>query len=223
VTPISIEIPVGESLTHGILYPADDPKKILLILAHGAGAPQSHPFMVDYATALAQRGIDLATFNFLYSDGKRRGIDRPEALSACFRAAIAEITSHAKFPGRALAIGGKSMGGRYATIVASDGVEALRGVVCLGYPLHPPDKPKQLRTSHFPKLRVPLLFVQGTRDPFGSPDELRPYLAKLEATIHVVDGGDHSFKVPKRGALPQEEVHAVAQQTIVDWLERVTS
>ncbi|HEY3820078.1 MAG TPA: alpha/beta fold hydrolase [Polyangiaceae bacterium] len=168
-----------------------------LILGHGAGAPQTHPWMVAMAEAIASKGIRVVTFNFLYTEKKRRAPDRPPVLDATWRAAIGAV--RARFGAARPFIGGKSMGGRVATLVAAgEGVD-VAGVVLLGYPLHPPGKPKQLRTEHLPRIRVPMLFVQGTRDPFGGPDELAPFLEGLPAgtRLFAVDGGDHSLVRPK--------------------------
>ncbi len=185
-----------------------------LILAHGAGADQRHPFMVRHAEALAARGVEVVTFNFLYTEAGRGVPDRPRSLEACWRAVIDSFRD-----GRRLFIGGKSMGGRIASQVAAAGVDGVRGLVFLGYPLHPPKKPEQLRDAHLPQIKQPMLFVQGERDPFGTPDELRPILARLPtAELYVVAGGDHSLTVPKRGHLPQAEVDAAVQQKIADWL-----
>ena len=176
-----------------------------LVLAHGAGAPQSHPWMVAMARALAARGIDVVTFNFLYAEARRRAPDRPAVLEATWRAAIDAVRARSG-PSR-LGIGGKSMGGRIATQVAAEaGVEVDR-LVLLGYPLHPPGKPGQLRVKHLPRVRAPMLFVQGSRDAFGTPEELTPHLAGLASgtRLFIVDGGDHSLGTPKRagGSLDQ--------------------
>jgi uncharacterized protein len=194
---------------------------ITLILGHGAGAGQRSDFMVSYANALAERGIDAVTFNFLYTEEGRRLPDPNDRLEACWRAVIDAIRQDKKLGGNALAIGGKSMGGRIASQVAAAGADA-GGLVLLGYPLHPPGKPKQLRSRHLPKIEAPLLFVQGARDAFGTPEELEPVLAKLTAPaeLYVVEGVDHSFKVPKRGGRDQAAVHAAIQDRIAEWLRQ---
>jgi predicted alpha/beta-hydrolase family hydrolase len=156
--------------------------------------------MVDFAAALADRGVDVLTFNFLYTEERRKAPDRTPLLEACYRAVVQAARSHAPFAGNKVFIGGKSMGGRMAThLAAADDATAaaLSGVVVLGYPLHPPGKPEQLRVEHLPRITVPMLIIQGERDPFGSPDELRPHFASLgeRATIHAVAGGDHSLAV----------------------------
>jgi predicted alpha/beta-hydrolase family hydrolase len=194
-------------------YAARNAKKAaraLLILAHGAGASQTHPFMVRYATELAARDIDVVTFDFLYASRGKRAPDKNDVLEATWLAVISAM--RARFPGRPVVLGGKSMGGRIASQVAARGEEEtgpIAGLVFLGYPLHPPGKPDVLRTGHWPLVRAPMLFVQGTRDPFGGPEDLAPHLADLRAksTMLSVQGGDHSFAVLKRNGTPQDEVH----------------
>jgi uncharacterized protein len=116
--------------------------------------------------------------------------------------------------------GGKSMGGRIATHVATNAQLGLAGVVLLGYPLHPPGRPEERRDAHLPEVASPMLFVQGSRDAFGTPAELQPMISARgeRATLHVVSGGDHSLKVAKAGKSGPEVVHAEVQQVITDWI-----
>ncbi len=195
--------------------------RVTLLLGHGAGTGQTSEFMVNFAEGLAARGIDVVTFNFLYTEQGRRAPDPGGKLEACYRAAIAVAGKRKK--GNRLAIGGKSLGGRIASQVAAAGIEGLSGLVFLGYPLHPPGKPDQLRSDHLAKIRAPMLFVQGSRDPFGTPDELRPLIKKFDppATIYAIEGGDHSFKVPKSLGLSQEEIYSAAQDEIARWLREI--
>jgi predicted alpha/beta-hydrolase family hydrolase len=194
---------------------------VTLLLGHGAGANQTSGFMVRFAEGLAARGIDVVTFNFLYTELGRGAPDRKDKLEACYRAAIAAATNHRKLKANRLMIGGKSMGGRIASQVAAQGVEGLAGLVFLGYPLHPPGKPEQLRIEHLPNVQAPMLFVQGARDPFGTIDELQPIIKQLKrrATLYAIEGGDHSFKVPKRGHPSQEQVYETAQDEIARWAQ----
>jgi len=122
--------------------------------------------------------------------------------------------------GDQLAIGGKSMGGRIASQVAAAGIGDLAGLVFLGYPLHPPGRPDRLRAAHLPAIKAPMLFVQGSRDAFGTPEELRPIITRIEPSpaLYVVAGGDHSFKVPKRSDVTQEDVHRAIQDHVAGWL-----
>jgi hypothetical protein len=171
-------------------------------MAHGAGAPQTHPFLVRYARSLAERGITVATFNFLYTEARRRLPDRAPLLEATFRAAIEALRP--LFAGRKPFIGGKSMGGRIASHLAAENPNDFAGLVCLGYPLHPPGKPEKLRIAHLVRLTLPTLVVQGERDDFGSPDELRPHFRR--ATLLPVAGGDHSFAVSRKTPSPEPAI-----------------
>ncbi len=190
-----------------------------LVLGHGAGAPQESTFMVDFARALSARGIDIVTFNFLYMEQKRRVPDRTPVLEACYRAVVDVARRHAPIAGNSLFIGGKSMGGRMATHLAAAGDEGIRGVVLLGYPLHPPGKPEQLRAAHLMNIRAPMLFVQGERDTFGTPEELRLVLnaLKTDVTLHVVERGDHSL-APSRRAADVASTYERVQDVIAAWI-----
>ena len=183
-------------------YPADGAPRALFVFAHGAGAGQHHPFMAGVSRALAARGIDVVTFDFPYKRLQKAAPDRPPVLEPSFR----EVVDAARRWSRAtrLCIGGKSMGGRMATHLAAQGLESLSGVVCFGYPLHPPGKPDQLRVAHLPSITTPVLIIQGERDAFGTPDELRPHLDAMTADVHlhVIARGDHSLSV--RGIKPAD-------------------
>lgn len=217
----------GQSTT-AIVYPAQNPltrsgpaaRPATLILAHGAGAGQRHPFMVAFARGLSERGLDVATFNFLYTEQGRRVPDRMPQLVACYEAVIAAAREHLPSARERLFIGGKSMGGRAATHVAGDAALPIHGLVLLGYPLHPPGRPDQLRDAHLSDVKRPMLFVQGTRDTFGTPSELSPIIKRLSplATLRVVDGGDHSFKMTGRDAQKQAAVYGEIQDAIIDWI-----
>jgi uncharacterized protein len=203
-----------------ISYGAAAPRaRVTLILAPGAGAGQKSPFMVRFAAAIAARGIDTVTFDFPYREEGRRIPDGNATLEACWRAVIAMVRRRLAAT-ETIAIGGKSMGGRIASQVAASGeIGEITGLVLLGYPLHPPGKPQQLRTAHFPRLRVPSLFIQGTRDAFGTPAELSAALgaADVPATLFPIADGDHSFKVPKRAG-GAEAVENAIQDKIAAWL-----
>lgn len=195
-----------------------------LIMAHGAGADQQSPFMTRYTSGLAARGLSVVTFNFLYTEQRRRAPDRPAMLEQCWRAVVDAVVERVT-PGTRLFGGGKSMGGRIASqATAADGADSpLAGLIFLGYPLHPPGRPETKRDAHLPRIRLPMLFVQGGRDSFGSPDELKPTLRTLghDARLYTVDGGDHSFTVPKRWPKAQDEVDAMAQDAVRAWVEGV--
>jgi uncharacterized protein len=225
---IKVRLDTGSAVTARV-YKAGAPgieippsRRAVLVLGHGAGAGQDSRFLIDFATALAALGIDTLTFNFLYTEQKRKVPDRAPVLESCYRAVIDTVRREVAGPGRPVFIGGKSMGGRIATqVAAADPALKLSGLVLLGYPLHPPGRPDQKRDKHLPAIRRPMLFVQGSRDAFGTPDELEPVLDALEPrpVLQVVDGGDHSFKVAK--SRDQAEVFRSVQQAIATWIADV--
>ena len=190
-----------DDATSLVRYPATDPRAVLLVLAHGAGAGQRHPFMVRMAEGLAARGIDVVTFDFPYMQQRRKVPDKAPVLEACFREVIERLRATEPPDARRLFIGGKSMGGRMATHLAAQGVDGLAGVVVFGYPLHPPGNPGQLRVSHLPAIQTPVLIMQGERDTFGTPAELEVAIRTMTApvTLHPIPGGDHSLAVRSSG------------------------
>lgn len=169
--------------------------KAALVLAHGAGAGQTSPFMVRFARGMALRNVNAATFDFPYTAAGRKVPDRAPVLEESWREALSAAKE--EFGGLPIVIGGKSMGGRMASHIAAQGVETVDGLVFLGYPLHPPGKPNQRRDVHLPAIKERMLFVQGTRDPFGTAEEIRGLLPRLNprATLFEVTDGDHSFAV----------------------------
>ena len=199
-------------------YPAADPNAPLLLLAHGAGAGQGHPWMRRVAEALAERGVSVTTFDFPYMAEGRRVPDKSDVLEEAYRAAW-ETAADGLAP-RARFAGGKSMGGRIASQAAARGLftPAPQGLVFFGYPLHPPGKPTQRRDRHLPAIAAPMLFLHGAKDPFGSPDEMTELVASLpQATLVLTEGGDHSLARSKRqDPQGQSLIHAV--ETAVAWI-----
>jgi len=202
--------------------PADGgSSRATLILGHGAGAGQTSSFMVRAATGLSERGIEVVTFNFPYIEQRRRVPDQAAKLETCYRAVIASVRGRRDSPDRQLFIGGKSLGGRIASHLAAADEELspwLSGLLCLGYPLHPPGQPGKLRAAHLGQIKVPILIVQGSRDNFGTPDELHaafPQGAAVE--IFVVEGGDHSLRVSRNAAV-QDPVDAAVLDRVQQWI-----
>lgn len=213
--------------TTALLYPAQG-KAIerVLILGHGAGAGQHSTFMVAFADALSELGVDVVTFNFLYTEQRRRIPDRPPLLEECFRAVVDAVRRNTPNAHHGLFIGGKSMGGRIAThIAAADPQLPVDGLVLLGYPLHPPGKPDQRRDKHLPSVGRPMLFIQGSRDTFGTPGELSAVLNAITPppSLHVIDGGDHSFKLSRKDPAAQAAAYRDAQHTIATWMGAIRS
>ena len=187
-----------------------------LVLAHGAGAGQKSAWMVKAARALADGGVTCLTFDFPYITAGRKIPDKAPVLEAHWRAVLEEAgTACGDLP---LFIGGKSMGGRIASHVASQGVTGVSGLIFFGYPLHPPGRPEQRRDAHLPAIAEPMLFIQGSADTFGNESEMTTLMPSLrQATLHVLRGGDHSFKVPG-GARAQGPAFEDVVATVVAWM-----
>ena len=166
--------------------------KHVFLFAHGAGAPMTHPFMEAVAKGMGERGIRVVRFNFPYMAAGKRVPDKQPVLLDTWRRVIEEHGGGAK-----VHIGGKSMGGRMASMVADE--MKVRGLICLGYPFHPPAKPQQTRIEHLKDLRTRTLVVQGTRDTFGTPEDVAAYPLSRAIRIEWIEGGDHSLK----GGLPR--------------------
>jgi predicted alpha/beta-hydrolase family hydrolase len=223
-TPAARQVAVGAGGVTALEYTAAQPCHAHLILAHGAGTDQRHRVMAALARGIAARGVGVTTFNFLYTEQGRRSPDRAPLLIATWRAVVDDVAGGLDRCVR-LAIGGKSMGGRMASMLLaepeSDAAPArVSGLVLLGYPLHPPGKPDQLRTAHLPALRVPVLLVQGTRDPFGTRAEVEPVFRALPTRVdfEFVDGGDHGFAVPRSRGLSETDVLESVCERVAGWL-----
>jgi predicted alpha/beta-hydrolase family hydrolase len=216
-TQINVPLNERENVT-ALLYPATKQNRagVTVILGHGAGANQLSGFMRLFATGLAERGIDVVTFNFLYTEQGRKIPDPAPRLEGCYRAVIDGVLKHKKLKGNRLVIGGKSMGGRIASQVAAANGANIDGLVFLGYPLHPPGRPEKVRSEHLPKIKAPMLFVQGSRDAFGTKQEIADIIKKLKlpAELFAIEGGDHSLKVPKSAGVPQQEIYEAAMDKI---------
>lgn len=192
---------------------------VVLLLAHGAGAPADSDFMEQLAAALDEEGVAVVRFEFPYmqkrrEDGRKRPPDRQPVLIDCFSGTLAQIREEV---GESVPIwiGGKSMGGRMASILASTGA-SVDGVVCYGYPFHPPGKPDKWRVDHFPQIQCPMLILQGTRDPFGKAGELEARQPELGGgcSITWLDGGNHDFKPLARSGRSQNDlIREAARQT----------
>jgi hypothetical protein len=200
---LSIATPKGE--VTGAFLAAPD-AMATLALAPGAGSGYEHPFLSGFAEAIADLGVSTLRFNFLYKERGRKSPDPEQTLRDVWLAAFEEATARAK--GAPVFVGGKSLGGRISSMCVADGMAAA-GLVFLGYPLHPPGKPERIRDEHLHRIDVPMLFIQGTRDPFAQPDLLAKVLKKLgNRAEHVsIEGGDHSFRVPGK-KVPDADIGA---------------
>jgi len=192
--------------------------RLLYVLAHGAGAGMRHPFLASVARALAGRGIATLRYQFPYVEAQARRPDPPGVLEATVRSAVAAAAS--AVPELPLVAGGKSLGGRMTSNAqAKQPLPGVRGLVFLGFPLHPPKRPGDARAEHLSAVQVPMLFLQGTRDDLAELRLLEPVCHRLgdRATLHVVEGADHSFRVLKRSGRSDEEVVAELGEAVANW------
>ena len=188
---LRIEVP-GATLVSAAVTPGDG-AFASLALFHGAGAGMDHPFMAGFARAIASEGVTTLRCNFPYMEAGKRSTDRQPVAVATVRAAFEAVSSRAAH-GEPSWVGGKSFGGRMASVAVAEGL-AAGGIVFLGYPFHPPGKPERVRDEHLYGIEAPLLFLQGTKDPFATPDVRDAVIARLpSATLHLVEGGGHSLE-----------------------------
>ena len=191
---------------------------LTLALAHGAGAPMDSDWMNLVAAAVAAKGFRVVRFEFPYmaerrETGKKRPPNPARILEETWRAVIADLGAEK------LVIGGKSMGGRIASMVADDA--GVRGLVCLGYPFHPPGRPEKLRTEHLAALKTPTLICQGARDPFGTKDEVPGYTLSKKIKVHWAPDGDHGLKPRKKSGFTEEENIAAAVDAICAFMQKL--
>lgn len=193
-----------------------------LILAHGAGNDMNHPFLSFVHHALAALEWLTIKFNFPYKEQGKKAPDAAAKLERSFRAVLMTVRSEEQWKPRRLFIGGKSLGGRIASQLAAQG-EEVAGLVFLGYPLHPPDQPNKLRADHLSRIACPMLFISGSRDAFCRLATLRQTLRPLKqkSYLHIIEGGDHSFRVPKQDGRTEEDVWQDIVRTLAQWLRQV--
>jgi uncharacterized protein len=190
----------------------------LLVLAHGAGAGMRHPFLEALAEELARLSVATLRYQFPYMEQRRRVPDTPSVLTATVAAAVQAGAKAA--PELPLLAGGKSLGGRMSSTAAAEGkLEQVRGLVFFGFPLHPPKRPGTKRAEHLSKVTQPMLFLQGTRDDLVDLKLLRPICEQLgeRATLHVVEGADHSFHVLKKFGKTDEGVRRELADKVAAW------
>src|SRR5256714_4744068 len=211
----SADVRVGD--VSGLLLRPDG-ARLLYVLAHGAGAGMRHPFLEVVAQRLAERSIATLRYQFPYMEQRGRRPDLPAVAAATVRAAVMEAARVA--PGLPLVAGGKSFGGRMtSTAQAEAPLPGVRGLVFLGFPLHPPGRPGDSRAEHLAQVQIPMLFLQGTRDDFADLQLLRPVIKRLgeRATLHLVEGGDHSFKVLKRSGKTDADMMSELVDAVAEW------
>lgn len=210
----------GDRVSALLLRPPD--ARALVVFGHGAGAGMSHPFMKEVSERLAGAGIATLRYQFPYMEKGQARTDAPTVAAATVRAACE--AARAEAPDLPLVAGGKSFGGRMtSTAQAEEPLPGVRGLVFFGFPLHPPNRPGISRAEHLSGVRVPMLFLQGTRDNLADLEMIRGVTARLGAlaTLHVIEGGDHSFAVLKRSGRTGDEVMAELAGTAAAWVDRL--
>jgi predicted alpha/beta-hydrolase family hydrolase len=215
--PLTISLPSGGTVAALLAQP--DQPLTCYVLAHGAGAGMEHPFMADLAARLHERGVAVLRFQFPFMQQGSRRPDSPAVAHAAVRAAVAQASQ--LLPGVPLFAGGKSFGARMSSQAqALDPLPGVRGLVFVGFPLHPAGKPGITRAEHLQQVQLPMLFLQGTRDALAELKLLRPVVQQLgkRATLHTIEHADHAFHVPVRSGRGDGDVLDELAATSTDWM-----
>jgi predicted alpha/beta-hydrolase family hydrolase len=223
VSPEPLTIAVADTQTVSALLQAPPKARACYVLAHGAGAGMTHPFMSAIADGLAERGIATLRYQFLYMEQRSRRPDPPKVAHAAVRAAVGE--ARRRMRGVPLFAGGKSFGGRMTSQAqAAAALPRVVGLVFLGFPLHPPGEPSTERAKHLADVTIPLLFLQGSRDEFAELALLEPLVASLgaRAALQLFADADHSFHVPAKSGRKDPEVRAELLDAMAAWMEKLT-
>jgi hypothetical protein len=219
-----VAIPISENKKiSGILsIPDADPKDNGVIIAHGAGNDMSHPLLASLAEGLANAGYIALRFNFLYREMSKKNPDNQDLLYLAWQGAYRFLAEHPQYRPKHISAAGKSMGGRIASQLAAERILAFERLIFLGYPLHSPGKKDRLQDSHLYRISAPMFFFAGTKDRLCDLQILNQVLSKLTASweLEVIEGGDHSFHVPKSYAIDPTEVYELIVCKTVEWLRR---
>jgi len=219
---VTIPVPAGSPVSGLLSLPAD--ARACLVLAHGAGAGMTHPFLQALADGLAERNIGTLRYQFPSMERGSKRPDPPPVAHAAVRAAVAEAAR--LVPGLALVAGGKSFGGRMTSQAQAEApLPGVRGLVFVGFPLHPPKQPSDARAAHLDAVAVPMLFLQGTRDALAEPTLLEAVVGRLgsRATLRLFDGADHAFHVPAKSGRRDEDVRRELLDALAAWIGETAS
>ena len=192
-----------------------------VILAHGAGNDMNHPLLVSLSQGLVKAGYLTLRFNFLYREKGRKRPDGQNILEKTWLSVFQFLQDHPRYRPENILAAGKSMGGRVAAQMVAEGLLPVTHLIFLGYPLHPPGKKEKLRDSHFDQIETPMLFFAGTRDSLCDLKALNTVLERLSASweLQIIEGGDHSFRLPKSAGRSQKEIYEQILQKTLSWLE----
>jgi predicted alpha/beta-hydrolase family hydrolase len=227
VKSICVAIPVSadESVSGVLNIPQgfEAARTAAVIVAHGAGNDMHNPLLAHFSEGLCRAGFLSLRFNFPYKEKGQKAPDPQEKLIRTWQAAFEFIKTHPQYGTSLIVAAGKSMGGRVASQMAADGLISPKALVFLGYPLHAPGKKEQLRDAHLYRIAVPMLFFAGTRDTLCDLELLKPVVGRLggPAVLETIEGGDHSFVLPKSAGASEEAVHEKILQKSVSWLKQI--
>ncbi len=218
-----VKIPVaGEGETSAVIsIPPEEAGKTTIIVAHGAGNDMENPLLAEFSRGLAASGHPSMRFNFLYKERGRKAPDSPAVLEKTWLAAYRFMTESSGLKVDSVVAAGKSMGGRIASQMVASGLLPASRLIFLGYPLHPAGSKEKLRDAHLYKIAIPMLFFAGTRDPLCDLTLLKSVLKKLAHPwdLYTIEGGDHSFHVPKSSGLKEEEIFSSIVNKTLKWLQ----
>ncbi len=223
---VTIPLANGEAVSGTLLVPsaAKKSKVDAFIIAHGQGNGMKHPLLVTFAEGLAREGYVTLRFNFLFKEKGQTNPDKKVKLYLAWEGAMRFIREESGLKPKRIFAAGKSLGGRIAAHMTAEGLLDPDGLVFLGYPLHPLGEPQNARADHFQKIKVPMLFFAGTRDPFCELLLLKKIFSSMDldvsSRLEVVDRGDHSFEVPKSLYLPTEDIYKHILKKTVQWLDK---
>lgn len=222
VERVSIRVSDADRVSGILTIPDTHPGQRGIIFAHGAGNDMDQPMLVFLADRMAQAGFVTLRFNFLYRELGKNTPDTQNILYATWHAAYEFLRSHPLYGSEHIIGAGKSMGGRIASQMAAEGVLPVERLIFLGYPLHAAGKREKLRDQHLYRLKIPMLFFAGTRDPLCDLDLLKGVLSRIESPwqLEVIEGGDHSFNVPKAAGVTPEEIYSEILRASLEWLKR---
>lgn len=224
VTEKNISIQVeAKGITSGILVsPIGKQKRVAIVVAHGAGNDMNTPLITTFSRGLASFGFPVLRFNFLYAEHGRKTPDKQEILEQTWQSVMQFAREELGGVADVWIVSGKSMGGRVASQLVADNILPVHGLIFLGYPLHPAGDQEKLRDKHLYRIKKSMLFFAGTRDPLCNMEKLNKVLSHLQASheLIVIDGGDHSFHVPKSSGLTEQEIHNQIIKATNEWLLR---
>jgi hypothetical protein len=220
---ISIQVEAKKGITTGVLVsPIGRQKRVAIVIAHGAGNDMNTPLITSFSRGLAAFGFPVLRFNFLYAEHGRKTPDKQEILEQTWQSVMQFAREELGGVVDVWIAAGKSMGGRVASQLVADNILPIHGVIFLGYPLHPAGDQEKLRDKHLYRIKESMLFFAGTRDPLCNMGKLNKVLSHLQASheLIVIDGGDHSFHVPKSSGLTEQAIHSQIIKAANEWLLR---